>query len=72
MLENRLDSPGMNLKPQQQLKHLGSDSGLREYLNREAPMCLWLVRDKLVLEPPASTTFGNQIAKLGIAFQIQL
>ena len=48
MLENQLDSPGMNLKPWQRLKHLGSDSGLQGYLNQEAPMCLWLMRGKLV------------------------
>ena len=42
MLENWLDSPGMNLKPQKRLKHLVNDSGLWGFLNREAPMCLWL------------------------------
>ena len=71
MFENRLDSLGMNLKPQQSLKHLGSDSGLQGYLNWEAQMCLWLAQDKPVLEPPASTAFRNWIAKSGIAFQIQ-
>ena len=72
MLKNWLDSPGMNLKPRQRLKHLVNDSGLQESLNREAPTCLWLARGKPVLEPPTCTAFGNQIAKSGIAFQIQL
>ena len=58
-LENWLDSPGMNLKPQQRLKHLVNDSGLQRFLNREVPTCLWLVQGKPVLDPPTCTTFGN-------------
>ena len=50
-----MDSPGMILKPQQRLKHLGSDSGLQEYQNQEVPLWLWLGQDKAILEPPAST-----------------
>ena len=62
-----MDSPGMILKPQQRLKHLGSDSGLQEYQNWDVPTCLWLRWDKVILKPPA---FGSQIAKAGIEFQV--
>jgi hypothetical protein len=33
-------------------------------------MCLWLGRDKVILEPLVGTAFESQIAKLGIEFQI--
>ena len=71
-LKNRLDSPGMSLKPRQRFKHSVNASGSQGSLICEVPTCLWLVRGKPTLEPPTCTAFGNQVAKSGMPFQTQL